>query len=190
MLRIVNLEEIQGLLLRIPGLVDMMDQRDPDFVADVKQWLTTLEKALDSNRMPAAGNVAALRGLFISSEDGVIPSGIDFHGRPTKRKIRNATAALVLRGTGDLVSSVIQKDQERVSEAERLGRQLVALARAKQLIRQQPSGEDWKEMLKAIWRAMSDDPELSPGTTNLEGLVGPHDALIVLDRTISRDKPG
>lgn len=189
MLRIVNLEEIQGMLLRIPGLVDQQDRRDPDFVQDVKRWLSKLEKILDDNRIPVAGNVAALRGVLISAERDVIPAGIEFHGRSTGRKIREAAAAYVLRQTGDLVSSVIQKDDERIAEAKRMGRQLVALAKAKGLIHELPSGENYTEMLKAMWRTLSSDPDISPGTVNVEGLVGSNDALIILDRTITSDMP-
>jgi len=189
MLRIVNLEEIQGMLLRIPGLVDLQDRRDPDFVQDVKEWLSKLEKVLENNRLPAAGNVAALRALLISAEQGVIPTGVEFHGRTTGRKIREAAAAYVLRQTGDLVSSVIQKDRERVAEAERMTRQLVALAKAKGFIQELPSGDNFTDMLKAVWRTLSADQELSPGTVNVEGLVGPHDAIMVLDRIITSDTP-
>lgn len=189
MLRIVNLEEIQGMLLRIPGLVDLQDRRDPDFVQDVKEWLSKLEKVLENNRLPAAGNVAALRALLISAEQGVIPTGVEFHGRTTGRKIREAAAAYVLRHTGDLVSSVIQKDRERVAEAERMTRQLVALAKAKGFIQELPSGDNFTDMLKSVWRTLSADQELSPGTVNVEGLIGPHDALVVLDRIITSDTP-
>jgi hypothetical protein len=43
MLRIVNLEEIQGMLLRIPGLVDLQRRGDTGFVHEVVQWLTELK---------------------------------------------------------------------------------------------------------------------------------------------------
>lgn len=189
MLRIVNLEEIQGMLLRIPGLVDLQEQRDPNFVQDMKLWLLKLERTLNNNRMTVAANVAALRGLLISAERGAIPIGVELHGQSTRRKIRDAAAAYVLRETGDLVSSVIQKDQDRVAEAERLSRQLVALAKAKGLIQERPSGENSADMLKTIWQVLSDDLELSPGMINLEGLVGPNDALIILARIITSDIP-
>lgn len=189
MLRIVNLEEIQGTLLRISGLVDLQQKRDPDFVQDVKKWLSKLEKVLENNRLPAVGNVAALRALLISAERGVIPPGIEFHGRTTGRKIREASAAYVLRQTGDIVSNVIQKDLERVGEAERMTRQLVSLAKAKGLIQELPSGENFTDMLKAIWRTFCTDPDISPGTVNVEGLIGPHDALVILDRILTSDIP-
>jgi hypothetical protein len=187
-LRIVNLEEIQGMLLRIPALVDLQERRAPNFAQDVKQWLSELEKVLDNNRMPVAGNVAALRGLLISTERGVIPAEVELHGRATKRKIQEATAAYVLRQTGDLLSGVIHKDYERVVEAERLIRQLVALAKARGLIQKFPPAKDnFTDILKATWRTLSTDPDLSPGAANVEGLIGPHDTLIVLDRIIASD---
>ena len=34
---------------------------------------------------------------------------------------------------------------------------------------------------------LPDHPELSQSTTHLEGLVGPHDVLILLDRTMTAD---
>lgn len=187
MLNIVNLEEIQSILLLIPALVDLQQQRDSDFVEEVKNWLKKMEKVLENNRIPAVGNVATLRGVLISAERGVIPVGIELRGRPTGRKIKEATAADVLRHVGELVSNVIHQDRERVAEAKRLGRQLVALAKTKGLICELPSGEQYTEMLKVMWRTLSSDPDISPGSVNVEGLVGPHDALIILDRTITSD---
>lgn len=187
MLRIVNLEEIEGMLLRIRGLIDLQEKRNIGFVKEVKSWLAELEKVLGNNRIPAAGNVASLLGLLISAERGAIPEEIVLQGRPTKRKITEATASHVLQLVGDLVSNVIHKDRERVAEARRLSRQLVTLAKAKKLISELPSGENYTGMLKSIWQTLCSDPEISPGAINVEGIVGPHDALIILDRTILSD---
>ena len=189
MLRIVNLEEIQGMLLRIPDLINLQERRDSGFVEEVKRWIATFEKVLVSNRMPVTSNVATFRGVLISAEGGVIPPGVEFHGRPTKRKIREAAAAYVLRQTGDLISSVIQKDYERIVEAERLTRQLIAMAKAKGLVQPLPGEGDHMEKLRALWRILVADPDIGAGTVNVEGLVGPYDALIVLDRTMVTDTP-
>lgn len=189
MLRIVNLEEIDIMLLRISSLIDQQERGDTNFAENVKEWLSKLERMLESNRMPVAGNVATLRGLLISAERGALPPGVEFHGRPTRRKIREAAAAYVVRQTGDLVSNVIQRDHERVAGAEGITRQLVALAKAKGLIQELPSGKDNTDLLKALWRTLSTDPELSSGTVNVEGLIGAYDALIMLDRTIVKDVP-
>jgi hypothetical protein len=188
MLRIANLEEIQNLLLRVPAIVEQNEQRNPSFVSTVKKWLTELETVLKNNRLAAAANVAALRGNLISTEQGNIPLGINIKGRITKRKIQQATASQSLSQTVEIVSNVIQKDVERVAEAQRITRQLVSIAKIKGLITELPHGQNFTAMLKSIWTKMSQDQALTQGTVSVEGLVGPNDALLLLDRTITADK--
>lgn len=187
MLRIVNIEEIQNMMAGISGLVDMQEGHDPLFHEKVKMWLAKLEKVLESNRIMQTGEVASLRGLIISAENGIVPPGIEILGRSSKRKIVEAAITFSLRQCGSLVSNIIQKEVDRISDAEHVMRQLLALARAKGLIQQIPDGNDHTEELKYIWHTLSDDPEIAPGTINVEGLVGPHDALIILDRIIASD---
>lgn len=187
MLRIVNLEEIDSTLLQISRLIDQQERGETYFAEHVKAWLSTLETILESNRMPVAGSVASLRGILISAERGILPPDVACYGRPTRRKIREATAAHVLRQTGSLVSNVIQRDRERIAEAEGITRQLVALATAKGIKTELLGGKDHTDLLKALWRTLSTDPELASGTAKVEGLIGPYDALIMLDRTIDTD---
>ncbi|MEE8639573.1 MAG: hypothetical protein V3T41_04110 [bacterium] len=187
MLRIVNLEEVQGMLRRIPDLVDLQERRIPGFGEEVKRWLVALEKVLDNNRMPVAGNVAALRAMLISAERGVIPAGVAVHGRMTRKKIEQATATLVLHQISDMISDVVLPDVQRIAEAERLTRQLVALGKAKGLVKPPPSDGERTENLSVLWRTLAADPDVAGGTVNVEGLVGPNDALVILDRMIVRD---
>lgn len=187
MLRIVNLEEIHNLLLRIPSLVDELERQEPHAIGNVREWLMTLELVLENNRLPLAGNIAALRGGLDSALNGVIPAGIAFHGRVSSRKIREAAATDMLKRASDLVTSAVQGDGNRIDEAQRVARQLIALARFKGLI---PAGRpdgDPIENVKAVWNNMQTDQEIGQGAAHLIGLVGPHDALIVLDRGITRD---
>ncbi|MDD5485698.1 MAG: hypothetical protein PHI74_06705 [Methanocellales archaeon] len=186
----MNIEEIDIMLLRISSLIDQQERGDTNFAENVKEWLSKLEKMLETNRMPVAGNVATLRGLLISAERGDIPPDVKFYGRPTRRKIRETTTSYVIRQTCNLVSNVIQRDRERFAEAEGITRQLVALATAKGLIQELPNGKDNTDLLKDLWKTLSKDPELSSGTVNVEGLIGLYDALIVLDRTIAKDVVG
>jgi hypothetical protein len=39
MLHIVNLEEIQGHLLRVPGLIQDLEEWNPEFCDSVKEWM-------------------------------------------------------------------------------------------------------------------------------------------------------
>ena len=58
MLRIVNLEEFHRFLLRVPALVDELENRTADAPGAVRSWLIEVEGALENNRMPLAGNIA------------------------------------------------------------------------------------------------------------------------------------
>jgi len=187
MLRIVNLEEINGILLRVPGLVDLQQSRGPGFAREVKAWLESLEGTLKNNSMPVVSNVAAFRGMVVSAERGVIPQGVSFYGRPTLRKIKDTAATAALRAAVELISNTIQPDMSKVTEAERRGRQIIALAKAKGFSLLLPNGPDRADALKTLWRTLATDPDIGPGTINVEGLVGPNDALIVLDRAIATD---
>lgn len=187
MLRLVNLEEIQNLLLRIPRLVDSLEQRDPNFVQKVRQWLTVVEEVLVNNRMPLGGNIAALRGTLDATERGAFPPGLNFHGRPTARKIKEATGADVVRRAGELISNALQDDVSRIAEAERLSHQLIALGKSMGLIVDGISDSAPTQKLKDIWKSISADPNIAPGAVRLESLVGQNDALILLDRAITTD---
>lgn len=186
MLNLVNLEEVQGMLLRVPGLVHAFEERDAGFVASVKAWLMQGEQILVSNRMPAAAEIAALRAVLISAERGAIPPGIAFNTRATPRKIKDASAADVLRRAEERISSAISADALRLAEGDRLVRQIMAVALRKGLAPQDPSGGTSPGVLRAVWHSISMDPDLAAPATRLVGLVGAHDVLILLDRALLR----
>ena len=188
MLRVVNLEEIQNLLLLVPSIVKLSEEKDFGFVSAVKKWLIQMEMVLKNNKLSVSANVAGFHGVLISAEQGNIPSGINFKGAITRRKVREATASRSISQAVEIVSDRLQKDIERVDEAERIIRQLVSIAKCKGLIVDVPSGNNFSDALKSVWKTMSADQVLSQGAVSVEGLVGPHDALILLDRRITADK--
>lgn len=185
MLHIVNLEEIQNILLRVPELVNCFEKHDINFTDLVKEWLTQVEQVLVNNRLPIAADVAVLRGVLISAERGVLPIGMEIIGRNTRRRVKDGAAAEVLRKTDEIISHAINGYASQVQEGEHIARQLVALARQKGRIPDGSDASNHTEMLNAIWNAMLKDPELEAGTTHLAGLVGTYDALILIDRMLS-----
>lgn len=187
MLRIVNLEELHAQLRAIPRLVDALERKEAGAVDGVRRWLAEVERALESNRMPLAGRIAGLRATLDSAANGVIPAGVGFRGQPSRRKVREATAREMLKRAADLVSAGIQDDGTRVAEAERVTRQLIAVALFKGLIPERPGTGAHMQRVQAVWAAMRADPQIEQGAVHLLGLVGPYDALILLDRGMTRD---
>ena len=185
MLNIVNLEEIQRVLLRVPGLIHELAERQMSLVGSVKTWLSDGEQILISNGLPVAAEVAALRGVLISAERGVIPPGMTFSARTTARKIKEAAAADVLRKAAEVIFKTIAADAARVAESEQLMRQILAVAQRKGILKVSAhSAYTHSDMMKAIWRAMTENPDLGGAATRLEGLVGINDTLVLLDRML------
>ncbi|HEX7241550.1 MAG TPA: hypothetical protein VF263_14830 [Longimicrobiaceae bacterium] len=185
MLRTLNLEEIQGMLLRVPGLVDAMDRNDAGFSALVRGWLAEVEEVLKNNRLAAAGEVAALRGTLIAAERGALPAGITVAGRATPRRLRDAAAADALRRAESAVSGAVRADAERVAEAEGMLRQVATLAAWKGTLPGPGYPGTHTARVQAAWSAVSTDPDTAGAALRVAGLVGAQDALILLDRALA-----
>jgi hypothetical protein len=184
MLSLPSLEEIQDLLLRVPPIIQQMESHRPGFVAATRDWLTQMEQVLVSNRSTAAAEIAVLRGVLIAAERGVIPAGIVFGGRATSRKVREASAADVLRQAEAAVSDAIRGDVAQMAEGERLARQIAAVAVRKGLWEAAGGAGGHSQRLMALWQAMGADPELGNAVVRLTGLVGLPSALALLDRAL------
>jgi hypothetical protein len=189
MLRLMNFEEIQGMLFRVPALIDRHARRDARFGGEVVDWLAKLEKIMENNRMHQTAVIAAHRGTLIAAERGVTPPGVAMHGRGSRSKARDAAAVDILGKCSALVTELLQADVERFHEAERQMRQLHAFAAAKDLLPPAIPEEQRTEALQSLWRAMAADAELRGGTINIEALVGAYDALVILDRCCVRTDP-
>jgi hypothetical protein len=187
MLRLMNLEEFHRLLLRVPSIVDDLERGGADGPRLVRVWLDGVEAALESNRMPLAASIAALRSRLDAASGGAVPSGIELMGRPTKRKVTAATAAAVLEEATVTVSEQLRADEDRFEEADRIARQLTVAAQMKGIVGGRPKPPEWEPAVRAVWSAIAADPDLSAGAAHLLSLVGTHDAVVVMDRAITRD---
>lgn len=185
MLHIPNLEEIEGILLRVPQLVERLESHDPAFGGAVAEWLKESEQALTNNRLTAAATIATLRGLLLSAERGVLPPERCADGRPPTRKVKDAYAAEVLRKAEGHVAEAIKTSATQIAEAERLTRQLVTLAKRKGLISPETAGGSLSDWLNDIWQRMSADQELAGVTAHVAGMIGTQDSLILLDRALA-----
>ncbi len=187
MLRIVNLEEFHRLLLRVPALVDDLGSRTANAPDAVRTWLIDVEVALENNRMPLAGNIAGQRARLDSASRGAVPRGVVVTGSLTTRKVRYAVAAEVLQEAADTVASEIAADDARIDEADQLARQLAVAAQMKGMLNGPPPPTDHADAIQAIWKTILSEPEIGAGAVHLQSLVGPHDAVVVIDRAITRD---
>lgn len=184
MLRIMHIEELRNLLLRVPELVRKHEQRAPEFVSDVVAWLASLEQALTSNRLHQAGTIASVRSGLVAVVQGHIPSTLQFRGRPTRGKITSAAASQAIQQASALVSSLIDDNEKRFTEAERVAHQIVSVAAVRGLTGGNTSSNTQLQ-LRAFRARLSATDDLQAAAVHLEGLVGPYDALVLIDRALA-----
>jgi hypothetical protein len=184
MLRLPNLEAIEALLLDVPALVDRLEAHDPAFLSTLKTWFSRTEEALRNNRLPAAADVAACRGVLIAVERG---ENDDASPRASKsgRRYREARAGHLLRRATEAVAEAVRARRAQVDEAERLMMQLVAAADRLGLVPAAASGQTHTAYLQSIRQAISARSELASAFVHVTGILGETDSLIVVDRSIA-----
>ena len=185
MLRIMQVEEIAGLLLLLPNLVEQQQRRSTDFAPQARAWLNSLEEVFAASRLYQTGSIAMLRSGLIAAEQGQVPTGLQFRGRPTRSRVLNAAASEALQRAVNVASTLIAENQPRLAEAERVAHQIVTAAVSRGLTTGRAEGVSNTEYLRMLWRKLMTSPDLENGVVHLEGLVGPYDALILIDRALA-----
>lgn len=183
MLHLLNLEEIEALLLKVPALVKRFEERDPDFFSAVKSWLVDVENTFSRNRMPATSEIAVCRGALISVERG-FPDGSALKSRMGVRNLKEARASHLLKRATDVITETIRSRRGQIDEAGRIMMQIVALADRLGLIPAE-SGQNHTSYLQTIFQVISNRAELASLVVHVTGLLGKADTLIVLDRSIA-----
>jgi hypothetical protein len=183
MLHLLNLEEIESHLLKIPALVRHFEDRGPEFVSAVKAWLVAAEDMLVNNRLAVASEIAVCRGALISAERG-FPNGPVPTSRSGTRHLKEAQAASLLKHATNSVTEAIRSRRSQIDEAERVMMQMVAVAGRLGLIPPE-SGQERTAYLQSIVQAMSGRGELASFLTHVTGLLGNSDTLIILDRSLA-----
>jgi hypothetical protein len=173
----------------LPDLIRQQERRSVDFPRNAREWLKSLETMFAANRLHEAGIIAVLRSGLLAVEQGQVPAGLEFRGRPSRSRIANAAAAQALQRAADVVSNVIAQNQARVAEGERVARQIVAVSISRELIPAREGKENNTEYLRGLRRNLAAHVDLESAAVHLDSLVGPHDALVLIDRALLATSP-
>jgi hypothetical protein len=184
-LRVRQVEEIAEHLLLLPALVERQEQRSPDFVRGCVAWLKALEAMLAANRLAEAGTIAAVRSGLVAAVRGAAPAGLEIQGTRTRARVAEAVASMALQRGADVATALIAPHQARLAEADRLARQLVAVSASRGGPGVRTSDEPYEVFLQGLRRSFAAHADLAGAASLLESLVGPHDALILIDRALA-----
>lgn len=96
----------------------------------------------------------------------------------------NALASQALQRAAEVVSALMTKNRPRLFEAERIAQQIAAVALSRGSIPSHEGEMSNSDYLRTLRRSLSPNSDLENAAVHLEGLVGLHDALILLDRAL------
>jgi hypothetical protein len=186
MLHIADLEEIESLLLQLPSLVRKQERRNTKFAAGVREWLVALEEVFAANRLHQSGSIAAIRSTLIAAGHHQVPVDLKFRGHPTRSRVLNAVASQCLRQAVALATDLVSEHRTRVSEAERISQQIIAAAASRDLIGSAPGSRGHTLFLRRLRQGLTASGDLQAALVRVEGLVGPEDLPVLLERALAR----
>lgn len=125
-----------------------------------------------------------LRSSLVSAKHGLVPTGIEFKGLASRAKVKSVAAAQAVQKAAEIATTIVSENRKRFSEGEAIAQQLIAVALARGLVEHRPPEMSNTEYLSNLReRLMTAD--LQNAVLHLEGLVGPNDILILLDRALT-----
>jgi len=180
-----QIAELNGLMLRLPRLVDAIEREDFQAPEESREWLAQIEGTFERNRLASeAAAIAALRAELQMVALGATPPTMRFVGQPNARRAREAALLDILRRVEQTVATALASTLAGHQEAEGLIRQLVAVARHKSVPGTAAPGPADETSLRAVWQAICCDSDMVNGSVRVLGLVGEADTLVLLNRAL------
>lgn len=131
---------------------------------------------------PAVSRISSYRAVLVAAARGVSSQDVTYVGRPTTRKIREGAASIALQRSNEVLHDVVAERRAVFEEAERISRQILAVAEAKGLIRPCEDGRPHDAFLGCLRQHVAADTDLGSIYVHLVSLVGATDVLVFFDR--------
>jgi hypothetical protein len=180
-----QLDEVDALLLRVGVMVDAIEARDYEALDRVRIWLVEAAAVFERDRRGAgAATLAGLRAQLDAIALGVMPVGLSTEDVPRRRR-RDAALLLLVQTAAQTVSSAVADVRARLDEAGGLMRQIVAVARHKQLAGSAAPGPGSETGLRALWAEIAADADMTGAATRVLGLANSAEALALLDQALA-----
>ena len=174
-------ERIANQLLEIGNLIDLYEQRDPQFVNRAVKWLTILEENLLQLRNPLSAFVASEKSKILAVQDGLRDPLII--GSKSTRKTSMATTSLVLTRIEETLRAAITEIDKKFDTWREKMSQLLALASMKHSIPLPPT-QPHQQWLKKVWSQLGKSEEAIGMHVYLNATMTQSDRLYLLDELI------
>ncbi len=179
------LDEARALVEESTRLVDLYQDKHPDFPVRLVDWLRRAEETLKQHRRTQLGPMSALRARALATIAGVHEGADPVARRLQARKQSAGACALLLGQAQGLLHEVCAALEPKRDEAARLLQQMLQILLQGGVL--QPllaAAPGSAERLALVWQACQTRPEVANGARQVLGLVAWADALRLIDETL------
>lgn len=183
--RLIQVEEIEALLLRLPSVLELQEPQPAAFIARAARWMDVLEPALVAVHAHQAGRIAVLRSGLIIARYTAVRDASEPQAQLTRVRRLAVEASMALAEAAGLAAAIVDDSRPRFDEADRRLTDLLARARSAQVL---PTGEPLitiHDRLAEVRQAIAHRGDLERAYVDVEGLVGSDDALLMLGRALA-----
>jgi hypothetical protein len=175
------------LLLGVPQLVELYEEKSPSFSGSVKEWISTVEPVMMAAGLQHVSEISSLKARITAAERGVLTAdGVTGIGRssPTKQKYIGAVTVQCLSRAQGVLHGLLAPYEARYMEAMQVTRQMVIAATQLGLL----NGffrNDGSNGVTQLFRVFMADINLRPLATRVLELLTFEDALQVLNFSLA-----
>ena len=180
MILIPMMEDLDGIINELPGLIDMLEENGGDLKKDSIGFVQKLETAAEKYRLPIAPQLSVIRGRLIC---GAPKPENTLLNRREYRALQKSFILSQLEAVSDCVNGYLADSRKVFAECERLACQVTVRLKAKGEL---DNYEAASLSGGGIMALASRDGELAPIVVHITGLIGAINARIIFDKTMSQ----
>ena len=173
-LQFVN--QLDELLLEIPRIVRDFDQKSPQALQDLIDWIGRSEALLSSHRVSAAATIAGFKSRLIAS-------AYTDDRRGTLRRRQLAIATGMIDELQRSVQDALRPYAEKIRQSRDLGRQLLQIVAQSGAVKYD-AGLGFEALITQIWALCSSHDQLKPFAIQLKILLPTDDIRLLLAEEI------
>lgn len=170
--------QLNEQLLAYPQIVDLLEQKDYNFVPKFYSWMKETEEILKNNGLSEVSEIAGLRAKILAtrySEDQ----------RNSAKKQQSKVSAEILYDTQALVLKIIKPYEARVEECRELISHLLNIVNQSEAIRYNSESDDFQQFLNQLWTLFTNHQQLKPGAVKLQSYLSQQDILRIMAEEIN-----
>ncbi len=185
MMKLDTYNALVKMLLRVPSLVALYEEKSPSFSDAVKEWIAAIEPIMMASGLSHVSEVSSMKARIIAAERGILTGdGVTSIGRssPSKQRYLGAVTAQSLNRVQEVLHGLLAPYETRYSEASQAMRQMIIAATQLGLL----NGyfKNGGNGIPQLFRTLMSDANLRPLATRVLELLSFDDAIQLLDMSL------